>query len=288
DVYKPRNFKEKFEGEITMRHALNKSINVAAVRVLLSLGPESAISYAHRLGIKSPLQPVYSLALGTGEVSLMEITSAYGTLAAGGVRAEPITVKSVYDRDGKLLEENPVYREEVLSRQTSYMITSMLESVINEGTGRGARLMGFREPAAGKTGTTDDYTDAWFVGYTPDIVVGVWSGFDIKKSMGRNMTGARASLPTWTDIMLGYYRDRSGEPFAEPEGIVHRVVCETTGLLATSRCKHARREVFVEGTEPRRACEQCTKDFAVIQRYPDLDDYDDYEESDRRSLDDGH
>jgi penicillin-binding protein 1A len=286
DVYKPRNFKEKFEGEITMRHALNKSINVAAVRVLLSLGPESAISYAHKLGIKSPLQPVYSLALGTGEVNLLEITSAYGTLAAGGVRAEPIFVKSVYDRDGKLLEENPVYREEVLSPQTSFLITSMLESVINEGTGRGARLMGFVEPAAGKTGTTDDYTDAWFVGYTPDVVVGVWTGFDIKRSMGRNMTGAIASLPTWTEIMKGYYRDRSGDPFTEPEGIVHRVVCEKTGLLASAKCRRARREIFAEGTEPRRMCDLCTKEYTLIQTLPNLDDYEDI---DQQLLDDdGH
>ncbi|UCH85029.1 MAG: PBP1A family penicillin-binding protein [Candidatus Latescibacterota bacterium] len=283
DVYKPRNFKEKFEGEITMRYALNKSINVAAVRVLLSLGPESAINYAHRLGIKSPLQPVYSLALGTGEVTLMEITSAYGTIAAGGVRAEPIAVKSVYDRDGKLLEENAVYREEVLSPQTSFLITNMLESTVNEGTGIGARLMGFVEPVAGKTGTTDDYTDAWFVGFTPELVVGVWTGFDVKKTMGRNMTGARASLPTWTQVMKAYYRNRSGEPFTEPEGIVHRVVCEKTGLLASSKCKRARREIFIDGAEPRRPCDHCAKEYTLIRTLPNLDDYDD---ADRRLLDD--
>ncbi|UCG52106.1 MAG: PBP1A family penicillin-binding protein [Candidatus Latescibacterota bacterium] len=288
DVYKPRNFKERFDGEITMRYALNKSINVAAVRVLLSLGPASAISAAHRMGVKSPLDPVYSLALGTEEVSLLEITSAYGTIAAGGVRAEPIVVKSVFDRDGKLLEENPIYREEVLSPQTSFMITSMLESVVNEGTGRGARLMGLMEPVAGKTGTTDEYTDAWFVGFTPEIVVGVWTGFDIKKSMGKNMTGARASLPTWTEVMKASYRDRQGEPFPEPEGIVHRVVCEETGLLAMSRCKRARREVFIDGTEPQRACDHCAKEYTLRRSLPDLGDLDDLREADRKLLDDDH
>jgi penicillin-binding protein 1A len=285
DVYKPRNFKERFEGEITLRHALNKSINVPAVRVLLSLGPVSAISVAHKLGIKSPLEAVYALALGTEEVNLTEITNAYAALSAGGVRAEPLFIKRVYDRDGKLLEDNPVYREEVLSRQTSYIITNMLESVVNEGTGRGARLMGFTEPAAGKTGTTNDYTDGWFVGYTPEIAVGVWTGFDKKKTMGRNMTGARASLPTWTAVMKAYYRDHHGEPFNEPDGILHRVVCQDTGLLATSQCRRARREVFIDGTEPRRPCDRCDKDYTLNRVVPDFDDY---ESLDEDLLDEDH
>jgi penicillin-binding protein 1A len=271
DVWKPHNFSNRFLGEITLRRALNKSINVAAIRILLSLGPVSAISYAHRLGIKSELQNVYSLALGTSEVNLLELTSAYGTLAARGIRAEPLAVKQVIDRDGKVLEDNAVYREEVLSPQTSYMITSMLESVVNEGTGRTARLMGFMEPAAGKTGTTDDYTDALFVGYTPDIVVGVWTGFDEKKTMGRNMTGAVASLPTWTNVMQAFYRDRKGEPFPVPDGIVTRVICEETGLLATAHCTHVRREVFVEGTEPRKPCDREESATGTASAFDDYD-----------------
>jgi penicillin-binding protein 1A len=270
DVWKPNNFSKRFEGEITLRRALNKSINVAAVRVLLSLGPVSAISYAHRLGVKSPLQNVYSLALGTSEVNLLELTSAYGTLAAGGIRAEPLFVKQVVDRNGKLLEENAVYREEALNPQTSYMITNMLESVINEGTGVGARLMQFSEPVAGKTGTTDDYTDGWFVGYTPELVVGVWAGFDQKKSMGPSMTGARTSLPLWTDIMKAYYQDGHGDPFVVPEGIVYRVVCEQSGALSTSKCTHVRREMFIEGSEPRGHCD---KDVTSIDALSGFDDY---------------
>lgn len=274
DVWKPHNFSKKFLGEITMRRALNKSINVAAVRILLSLGPVSAISFAHRLGIKSDLQNVYSLALGTSEVNLLELTSAYGTMAAGGIRAEPLFVKQIVDRDGKVLEENAVYREEVLSPQTSYMITNMLESVINEGTGRGARLLGFNEPAAGKTGTTDDYTDGWFIGFTPEVVVGVWTGFDEKKQMGNDMTGARAALPIWTAIMQAYYRDHSGEPFPAPEGIVHRVVCEESGALSVAGCQHVRREIFIEGTEPRQYCER------GISTIDDLPGYSGYGASD--------
>jgi penicillin-binding protein 1A len=273
DVYKPQNYTESFEGEITARHALNESINVAAVRVLLSIGPPAAISYAHKLGIKSPLEPVYSLALGTEEVSLLELTSAYAALAAGGVRAEPLFVKRVYDRNGKLLEENSVYREEALSRQTTYMITNMLETALNEGTGKGTRLMGFMEPAAGKTGTTNDCADAWYVGYTPELAVGTWSGFDIKRTMGKKMTGARVSLPTWTSVMKAHYRDHRGEPFPEPDGIVHRVVCEKTGLLVSTRCANARREVFIEGTEPKRACDRCGREFSLIRNLPGTRDF---------------
>ncbi|MEE9271603.1 MAG: PBP1A family penicillin-binding protein [Candidatus Krumholzibacteria bacterium] len=256
DVWKPHNFSQRFAGEVTLRYALNKSINVAAVRILLSLGPVSAISNAYKLGIKSRLHNVYSLALGTSEVDLLEMTSAYGTLAAMGVRAEPLAVKQIVDRDGRILEENSVFREEVLSPQSSYIITNMLESVVNEGTGRGARLMGFREAVAGKTGTTDDYTDGWFIGYTPEIAVGVWTGFDPKDSMGRNMTGARVSLPTWTQVMLAHYRDHRGDPFVVPEGIVYRVVCQESGALSAQQCTRVRREVFIEGTEPTRHCDK--------------------------------
>ena len=281
DVWKPHNFSKKFEGEISLRYALNKSINVAAVRVMLSLGPVSAISLAHKMGVKSSLQNVYSLALGTSEVNLMELTSSYGTLAAGGIRAEPIAVKYIVDRNGKLLEENPVYREEVLSPQTSYMITNMMESVLNEGTGVGARLMGFAEPAAGKTGTTDDYTDGWFVGYTPEVAVGVWTGFDEKITMGRNMTGAQVALPTWTDVMLAYYRNHHVDAFQEPEGIVHRVVCEESGLLNVANCTKVRREVFIEGTEPRRYCDR--ESFESMPRA-----YDNFRAVDRDRWGDGN
>jgi penicillin-binding protein 1A len=241
---------------VSLRHALNFSINIAAIRLLMALGPISAINYAHRLGIKSDLENVYALALGVSEVTLFELTNAYATIAAGGIRSEPLFVKKVLDREGKVLEENSAYREEVLDPRSNFIITNMMESVVNEGYGRTARRMGFREPAAGKTGTTDECTDAWFVGFTPEITVGVWSGFDQKRSMGRRMTGGRVSCPTWANVMMAHYRDHSGEPFPEPEGIVHRVICEESGLLMSSACTHVRREVFIEGTEPRRYCDR--------------------------------
>jgi penicillin-binding protein 1A len=271
DVWKPSNFTEKFEGEVTLRYALNFSINIAAIRLLMALGPMSAINYAHKLGIKSDLQPVYSLALGVSEVSLLELTNAYTTIAAGGMRGEPLLVRKVEDREGRVLEENQVFREEVLDPQTNYMITSLLESVVNEGYGRNSRLYGFKEPAGGKTGTTDECTDAWFVGFTPELAVGVWSGFDEKRSMGRRMTGARVSLPTWSEVMKAQYRDHKGNPFPVPEGIVTRVVCLDSGLLATRECTRVRREVFVEGTEPRRPCDR--HGISSIQSVSDLGAY---------------
>jgi penicillin-binding protein 1A len=256
DVWKPSNFTERFLGEISLRYALNFSVNIAAIRLLMALGPISAINYAHRLGVKNDLENVYALALGVSEVTLLELTNAYATFASGGVRSAPILIQKVVDREGKVLEENFAYREEVLNPQSNFMITNLMESVVNEGYGRTARRMGFSEPAAGKTGTTDECTDAWFVGFTTEIAVGVWTGFDEKKSMGRGMTGGRVSCPTWANIMKAYYRDHKGEPFPEPEGIVHRAICEESGLLWAKDCSKVRREVFIEGTEPRRYCDR--------------------------------
>ncbi|MFH1754857.1 MAG: PBP1A family penicillin-binding protein, partial [Candidatus Latescibacterota bacterium] len=254
DVWKPRNFTDTFEGEVALRYALARSINVVSARLVLSIGPLTVINIARKLGIKSPLQNVYSIALGSSDVTLFEMTNAFATLAAGGVRSEPIAVKKVLDRDGAVLEDNPVYREEVLSPQNAYMITNMLESALNEGTGQSARLMGFSEPAAGKTGTTNDCTNGWFIGYTTEIAVGVWTGFEENRTMGRGMYGGRVSLPTWANIMKAYYVDHHAEPFPEPTGIIHRVICEESGLLSTAKCVRLRREVFIEGTEPRRTC----------------------------------
>lgn len=275
DVWKPSNFTERFEGEVSLRHALNFSINIAAIRLLMALGPISAINNAHRLGIKSNLENVYALALGVSEVSLLELTNAYATIAAGGVRSDPILVAKVVDREGKVLEETFSFREEVLDRPTNFMITNLMESVVNEGYGRTARRMGFMEPAAGKTGTTDECTDAWFVGFTTEIAVGVWAGFDEKLSMGRLMTGGRVSCPTWANIMMAYYRDHKGDPFPEPEGIVHRVICEESGLLMSTGCSEVRREVFIESTEPRRYCDRHSltgsSNSEVGASYEDLD-----------------
>ena len=193
-----------------------------------------------------------------------------------------MAITKVLDRDGAVLEDNPVYREEVLSPQESFILTDMLESALNEGTGKSARWLGFMEPAAGKTGTTNQCTNGWFIGYTTELCVGVWTGFEENRTMGRGMYGGKVSLPTWVDVMKAQYRDHPGEPFPEPAGIVHRVICEESGLLATANCEHLRREVFIEGTEPRRKC-----DRHRLSTMETLSSQERLEAIDRQMLDDG-
>jgi len=255
DVYKPRNFSKKFHGAVSLRHALNKSINIPAIKLLQKIGAPSVISVAKRMGIKSPLSPYLSLALGAQEVTLKELTSAFGVLAAEGIRAEPMAILKIEDRNGNILEEYREYHEEVLTPEITYIITDMLCSVINEGTGQNARLYGLRIPCAGKTGTTDDYEDGWFIGFTPELVVGVWTGFDDNITMGRNKTGARVALPIWVEIMKAAYPTNRGPNFSRPPAITEAIICEESGLLATPYCTQARREIFIEGMEPSRHCD---------------------------------
>jgi len=278
DVWKPHNFSDKFHGAVSLRYALRKSINIPAIKLLQKIGTPSVISMARRMGIKSPLHNVLSLALGSNEVTLMELTSAYSVLAAQGIRSEPVAILKIVDRNGNVVEENRGYQEEVLSPQVAYIMTDMLRTVIDEGTGRNARLMGLRVPCAGKTGTTDDFADGWFIGYTPELAVGVWTGFDEKKSMGRNKTGARVALPLWVDIMKAAYPDNRGPDFERPEGIVEAIICEDSGLLATPYCKNIRKEIFIKGNEPTRQC-----DIHRVSRYDLLSPDKDFRELDKKA-----
>ena len=176
-AYEPQNYDNKFRGPITLRYALQESVNIPAIKLLRKVGTSLVASYARRMGIKSPLGQNLSLALGSSEVNLLEITSAYAVLADRGVRNDPLFILKVLDKDGKELERNAPRPYEVLSEGTAATMTSMLQSVMDHGTGYPARAAGFTLPAAGKTGTMDDYMDAWFVGYIPSLSVGVWVGF---------------------------------------------------------------------------------------------------------------
>lgn len=256
DEWRPENYDKTFRGPVTLRQALSKSINLVAIKLLQKISPAQVIFYAQRLGIKTPLSPYPSLAIGTSEVKLLEITAAYGAFANGGIRHEPIWIRQILDRDGNIIEENEPYEEEVLSASTAYVVTNMLQSVIDdpEGTGRGARLNNFTRPAGGKTGTMDKYTDAWFIGFTPQMVAGVWVGFDDKTPIGDQQTGARTALPIWTEFMIGAHQSLPVEDFTIPPGVVFRTICEETKLLANETCPQTVREVFVEGTEPTEKC----------------------------------
>jgi len=259
-VWRPQNFSEDFEGPVTMREALARSINIPAIKVADQIGQSTVITYARQMGIKSPLKPYLSIALGAFEVTPMELTSAVGVLPASGIRTEPIAITRIETRDGHILEQDYPRKSEAISAQTAYIMTSMLESAVNEGTGRSIRARGITRTLAGKTGTTDEYGDAWYVGFSPDLVTGVWVGFDEKRSMGNKETGARVALPIWIDFMVGALKDVPDRPFPEPPGIVRRDVCKETGLLATDHCPETRVEVFISGTEPLRFCNKLPVD----------------------------
>ncbi len=254
ELYQPGNYDRQFRGPVTLRYALQQSINIPAIKLLRKVGTSLVGSYARRMGIRSPIGQNLSLALGSSEVTLLELTTAYGVFANRGIRNDPLFVLKVEDKNGTVLEKNSPRPVEVLSEETASVMTSMLQSVMDHGTGFPARAMGFLNPAAGKTGTMDEYNDAWFVGYTPSVVCGVWVGYDEKKPIGPGMTGARAALPAWTEFMVGATRGRPVEDFPVPAGTTTREVCAETGMLATTRCPSVTSEMFHDGSEPTELC----------------------------------
>jgi penicillin-binding protein 1A len=254
--WSPENFDEIFRGPVTLREALAKSINVISARLIEKVTPQQTIFYASNMGIKSPLAPYPSLALGTSEVTLEEIVSAFSVFPNQGIKVEPRYILKITDRYGNALEESKTSRrEEVLSAQTAYIMTTMLESVVNQGTGQGARARGFYRPAGGKTGTSDNCTDNWFIGFTPQITTGVWIGYDDKTVIGKNITGAHTALPVWSDFMMKAHDSLEVEDFEVPSGIVFKTVCLESGLLATDRCPRIIIDVFTEETLPKESCD---------------------------------
>lgn len=246
--WKPANFEEKFYGPTNLRTALTHSRNVITVKLLQSMGIKHVLEYARRLGIKSYLTPDLSMALGTSGVTLNELTSAYGVFSNKGVKTEPMAIKSITDKDGNLLEENKPREERVISEELAYITTNILQSVVQEGTGWRAKALG--RPVAGKTGTTNNYMDAWFLGYTPDLIAGVWVGMDKDEPIGKNETGARAASPIWVSFMEKALKGMPVKNFQIPGGIVFTKIDKKTGLLATPETSDMTIECFIEGTEP--------------------------------------
>ncbi|MBI5708876.1 MAG: PBP1A family penicillin-binding protein [Candidatus Eisenbacteria bacterium] len=252
--YQPQNYDRTFRGPVTLRYALQQSINVPTIKLLRKVGVSLVASYARRMGIRSPLGQNLSLALGSSEVNLLELTSAYAVIANRGIRNDPLFILKVEARNGNVLEKNAPRPMEVLSEETAAVMTSMLQSVMDHGTGYSARARGFTLPAAGKTGTMDEYMDAWFVGFIPSLVAGAWVGYDEKRPIGPGMTGARAALPVWTDFMAEATRGRPVESFPEPAGMVSRMVCTESGMLATVACPQVTSETYNAGSEPTEYC----------------------------------
>jgi len=261
-VWTPENYEHDYLGTVTLRQALTRSRNLATIRLLQALNPQTVVPYARRMGISTPIVPVLSMGLGTSEVKLIDLVSAYGVFPHQGVRAEPIAILKVLDKDGNVLEQRDKGAEsEALKASTAAVMTSLLRSVVDDtagGTGRNARLLfGFGRPAGGKTGTTNDYTDAWFVGFTPQIVAGVWVGFDEKISLGNRQTGGQVALPVWARFMKrGHEALRLPvKDFEVPPDVTQIEVCgEHPGLVVSLYCPVRQREVFVRGTEPTEVC----------------------------------
>jgi len=254
-TYAPHNYDHKFLGNITLRKGLAKSRNLVAVKLILDVTPAKVVDIASRMGIRTQLLPVISLTLGSNSCKLLDMVAAYATFANGGIHVNPEMIKKIVTREGTILYETAPLKRQAISPQVAYIVTSMMESVLDEGTGVGARRLGFRRPAAGKTGTTDDYTDAWFIGFTPSLVCGVWVGFDRMRRIAEGAEGARFALPIWTEFMKRALKGKPIEDFRRPPGIVERIICEETGLLASKHCSNTRREIFVKGSEPNEICD---------------------------------
>ncbi len=250
--WQPGNYNDEYFGTVTLRRALEKSLNSATARVARDVGIVHVRDVAHRLGIQSSLPAVPSLALGAAEVTPLEVAVAFSTLANNGVRTRPLAVKQVMDPANQVLEKRDVRVEKVISPQLAFMMNYLLKGVLDRGTGEFARRWGFTRPAAGKTGTTNDYKDAWFVGYTPDLLAVVWVGFDNRAKLG--LSGAQAALPIWTEFMK---RATAGTPvtdFVPPPGIKIVDIDPLSGQLATSSCPTVLHEAFIEGEEPTTTC----------------------------------
>ena len=210
-VWAPENYDGKFRGPVTLQQALEESINVPTIRLLGQIGVKAVLDAAQRAGIRSPLPNDLTLALGSGDVTLLELTAAYGTFANQGVHMEPLMVRYVTDAQGRLVEENIPQGREAIDPAITNRLTAMLRGVVERGTAVAARVV--ERPLAGKTGTTNDFSNAWFVGYTPSLVAGVWIGHDRPRSLGNEETGARAALPIWVSIMRTALRDQPVEEF---------------------------------------------------------------------------
>lgn len=252
--YVPQNYDQRQLGRMTLRRALALSRNLVAVRLIQRLGPTLVARYASTMGIKQQLPPYYSLALGSVEVTLLELTAAFSTLANSGVRTEPYMVVRVEDAFGQVLEENRPSLRLAIRPATASIVTSMLQSVVDEGTATAIRSLGFAGPAAGKTGTTDDYADACFIGYNTRYCCGIWMGFDRRRTIFRGATGGVVAAPAWALFMKSIGGDTVA-PFPVMDNIVTSPICEETGRLATPACPRVRYEVFISGTQPTRDCD---------------------------------
>jgi penicillin-binding protein 1B len=250
--YTPNNYGEKFHGKVTVREALTDSLNVATVKVAELVGYTRVTDMAHQFGLDPSIQPTPSVALGAYEMTPLEVASGYTIFANEGVRTEPMFIRNVVNAGGESLERNAIRSRRALDPRVAYLVTSMMQDVIDHGTGATVRARGFTAPAAGKTGTS---RDGWFAGYTSNLLAIVWVGFDDNRDLG--LSGGAAPAPIWAEFMnraiqLPAYRDV--QPFVMPEGVTRVTIDPDTLELATPECPITREEVYIHGTEPGEFC----------------------------------
>jgi len=248
----PRNYEGKYHGKVTLRQALTKSMNAASVNLFLEVGYEPVISLAYRLGIETKIPKVPSLVLGSIDVSPLEMATVYSTFANNGVRCRPYFIERVEDPNGNVIYQHTPECKQVIPPDENAVMVDLLKGVIQEGTGKKARILGF--PVAGKTGTTNDYTDAWFAGFSTQLTTVVWVGYDFKKKIGWRMTGAKAALPIWIDLMATAHADREVAEFDITENTIYIPIDTTTNTVSDGICEN-KEILFIKGTEPRIDCQ---------------------------------
>ncbi|MGD8387834.1 MAG: PBP1A family penicillin-binding protein [Desulfobacteraceae bacterium] len=256
-LWRPENYKKTFSGRTLLRTGLIKSMNVITIKILKRLGVSTAIEYARGLGIESELSPNLSLALGSSGLSLLELTRAYAVFENGGMMPHPYAIERVEDREGNVLEENQPHLTRAISQQTAFVMTNLLQGVVREGTGW--RIKALKRPAAGKTGTTNDLRDAWFMGFTPGLVTGVWVGYDDRIPMGRGETGSRAASPIWLQFMQSVLEGTPVKDFQVPQGVVFAKIDAKEGLLASAHSEKTVFQAYKEGSEPQKYVPEPTK-----------------------------
>jgi len=250
--WRPQNFDGKYLGPLTLRKALAKSRNLVSVRIIDSVGPRKVVRLAREAGIKDRLDAVLSLGLGTSVVSLMELVNAYGTFANGGLHAEPYYIERVTDHRSRVLQEQSPKIESRVDPQTCFLITNLMRGVVEHGTGWYAKRLG--RPLAGKTGTTQDQRDLLFVGFGPDLVCGVWVGYDDFRPLKKGLSASNIAVPLWTDFMREALKGYPNKDFTIPPGIEFAKIDADTGYLALPTCPHVILEAFREGTVPKEFC----------------------------------
>jgi len=267
--WSPENYEQEFNGPVTLREAFEQSINVVGVKLLEQVGIKEVINYSHKAGITSELRPDLSLALGTSEITPLEITSAYATIANLGVRIDPLSIVRIEDYSGNIIKENITQKKKVFKEETCYVLINMMEGVIERGTGWNAKI---GRPAAGKTGTTNDFVDAWFIGFTPDLVTAVYIGNDDRKPLGNKMTGGVVAAPIWAKFMKNALENNEKKDFLQPDKITKISVCKESGLLPTDSCPEVLTVTFIKGSEPISYCTVHQKYFEIpkTEEYPEI------------------